>query len=172
MTATASNDAEFATIVTELTERVYEELRAEGIAPNDAAVERYVDCRYEGQSHELRIAAETEFAAVVEAFHLAHLERYGFERRDVGVEAVTFRVAATGPAIDLPFSAPTDGEPFPTSITSIGGVEAAVYDRASLPAGAFVAGPALITELDSTTWLDATSSAVVHESGALVVSVR
>ena len=46
-----------------------------------------------------------------------------------------------------------------------------VYDRASLPTEATVHGPAIFTELDSTTWLDGDSSGFVHPSGALIVSV-
>jgi N-methylhydantoinase A len=48
---------------------------------------------------------------------------------------------------------------------------APVYDRAALGTGVMIAGPAIITELDSTTWVDERSRARVHASGALLIEV-
>ena len=58
----------------ELTEQVLAEIRDEGIGFVDADIELSVDCRYEGQSHELRIpvAASLHSSPLGEAFHVAH----------------------------------------------------------------------------------------------------
>lgn len=62
-------------------------------------LETSLDCRYAGQSHELRVPS-------VEAFHAEHERRNGYARPDDGVEVVALRATATvpspvGPA-DLP----------------------------------------------------------------------
>ena len=173
MEATPPNDGELASLLRGLTETVLADLGAEGVASDDATIERFVDCRYHGQSHELRIetGAEPSFAAIADAFHDAHRRRYGFDRGDVPVEAVTFRAAALGPPGDVAATCPSAGDVVASSTRTIDGVDVPVYDRAALPAGTELRGPAVVVELDSTTWLDGSSTLVVHESGALVIDV-
>jgi N-methylhydantoinase A len=144
-----------------------------GVLRSDATIERYVDCRYQGQSHELRIACDDEpsFAAIVGAFHDAHRRRYGFDRTDVRVEAVTFRAAALGPRGDVTVSGPSGEGGDPSATRAIEGASVRVFERQTLPANHVLRGPAVIVELDSTTWLDASSTLRVHESGALVIDV-
>ncbi|MEX2395349.1 MAG: hydantoinase/oxoprolinase family protein [Actinomycetota bacterium] len=172
MTAEPSNDEHLADVLSDLTAHARRELIDESVEPASIVVEAFVDCRYEGQSHELRVASmDRRFAELTDSFHAAHLERYGFDRDDVAVEAITFRVSAKGAEVDVPFTAPADGDASPIAEATVDGVHAEVYDRSSLPAGARIDGPALITELDSTTWLDEGSSAEVHPTGSLVVTL-
>ena len=44
-----------------------------------------------------------------------------------------------------------------------------VYDRAKLRAGDVVAGPAIVTEMDSTTLVLPGHAATVHRSGSLLI---
>jgi N-methylhydantoinase A/oxoprolinase/acetone carboxylase beta subunit len=64
-----------------------------------SVVETFVDCRYAGQSHELRVASPDEFAA-------EHARRNGHARPDAAVEVVAVRARATVAAplrvVDLP----------------------------------------------------------------------
>ena len=66
---------------------------------DDAVVETALDCRYVGQSHEIRVPT-------VDAFAAAHLARNGYERPDDPVEVVAIRARAASPAplslTDLP----------------------------------------------------------------------
>ncbi|MEU8258650.1 hypothetical protein AB0C06_30795 [Micromonospora inaquosa] len=48
-------------------------------------------------------------------------------------------------------------------------VEAGIYDRALLRAGNVVPGPAIITEMDSTTLVLPGHTAAVHPSGSLLI---
>jgi len=57
-------------------------------ASGETTVETALDCRYAGQSHELRVA-------VVDAFHAEHARRNGFARDDEPVEVVALRARAT-----------------------------------------------------------------------------
>jgi N-methylhydantoinase A/oxoprolinase/acetone carboxylase beta subunit len=69
------------------------------VGGHDAEVERLVDCRYAGQSHELTVAGPDEFPA-------EHERRNGFVRPGAPVEVVALRVRARRPAplspADLP----------------------------------------------------------------------
>jgi N-methylhydantoinase A len=174
MRADRSLDAELRTILAELTEQVLGELADEGVARAEASVALAVDCRYAGQSHELRIPVEggPSFVLVAEAFHRSHAERYGFAREDVAVEAVTFRAAASGPPGEVSIRPrPAAGGAAPVSERLVGGVTVPVFDRSTLATDAVVDGPAIIAELDSTTWLPKGSRARAHAAGALVVEV-
>jgi N-methylhydantoinase A len=174
MRADRSRDVELRSILRELTDEVLGELDDEGVRPSDARIGLYVDCRYEGQSHEVRVPVDggPSFALVAEAFHAAHDRRYGFARWDAPVQAVTFRAGALGPAGDVRVAAPRTGRPEPAGETLAGSVRARVYERATLGAGTTIAGPALVREPESTTWIDEGSRASVHDSGALVIEVR
>ncbi len=165
---------ELRSILHELTERVLAELVEEGIGFADATTDLGVDCRYAGQSHELRIPVRgpASFAALADDFHVAHRERFGFARDHLPVEAVTFRAAALGPRGMVPSVAPAGkGTASPSSTRMVGGLAAPVYDRADLPGASTLEGPAIVVELDATTWIDERSIATVHPSGALVIEV-
>jgi N-methylhydantoinase A len=62
-----------------------------GEEPGDVEVERLVDCRYAGQSHELTVASP-------DAFPAEHERRNGFARPGAPVEVVALRVRARRPA--------------------------------------------------------------------------
>ena len=49
-------------------------------------------------------------------------------------------------------------------------VDAGIHDRATLRAGDVVAGPAVITEMDSTTLVLPDHEATVHSSGSLLIN--
>jgi N-methylhydantoinase A len=91
------------------------------------------------------------------------------------VEVVTVRAAATGtPALawsDLPSPVP-EGDAFAGTRPvhgAAGPVEAAVVRRAGLRPGDEVVGPAVIEEIEATTFLDVGERAVVHPNGALEI---
>jgi N-methylhydantoinase A/oxoprolinase/acetone carboxylase beta subunit len=67
----------------------------------DVVVETTVDCRYAGQSHELRVASPEDFPA-------EHERRNGFSRPGASVEVVALRARATAPA---PLTAEALGPP-------------------------------------------------------------
>jgi N-methylhydantoinase A len=169
-----TRDDELRSILVSLTNQVVDELTGEGIDVGHMRTDLSVDCRYEGQSHELRIAVRggPSFTLIAEAFHRAHRERFGFARERIGVEAVTFRAAGLGPEGQVTIGAPSAGsQARPIARRRVGTSDVPVFARADLPSGVRLAGPAVVVELDSTTWIDEGSSAVVHPSGALLVDV-
>lgn len=148
-------------------------MRAEGVPVDELELRRWVDARYRGQSYELRVPAE----AWAEAFHTAHKTRYGYERRDALVEAVTLRVEATVPVPLAPLphlpTAPTPDPPAaPTGEVVFGGARFRVprHARDRLLAGHRIRGPAIIAEYSATTWLPPGWRADVHATGSLIVA--
>jgi len=127
---------------------------AEGTDPDDLVAERSIDARYVGQSFELGVAE----ADWVERFHETHRERYGYERRQTPVEAVTLRVTVSAPAASMEHRAlePATG-PAPTAPidVAVGDTRhaASLVLREDLRAGHHVDGPAIIQEYSGTTWI-------------------
>ncbi|MCZ7628551.1 MAG: hypothetical protein M5U19_05620 [Microthrixaceae bacterium] len=57
----------------------------------DATAEVFLDCRYQGQSHDLRVRS-------VEGFHEVHQQVNGYSRPSTPVELTAVRVSLTAPA--------------------------------------------------------------------------
>jgi N-methylhydantoinase A len=149
-------------------------LRAQGIA--EPQTHRVADCRYAGQSHELRVAAQPG-ADLAAALHAAHTQAYGYAMPDEPIEVVTLRVIAEGrPALAAPPAAwdlgATPCGPRRRRIAlPEGEVEAAVVARATLGPGDRLEGPAVVEQADATTLLAADDVAEVDAAGNLVVQV-
>jgi N-methylhydantoinase A len=118
-----------------------------------------LDLRYSGQAYEIPVWFDdlpADGAAIRAAFSRAHQQRYGYARAKLGIEVVNYRVRAmqavggqlhlAGPAASAPPTIVT-GE-----ILHAGSrVKAAYANRASLPEGYVIDGPAVIEEPTSTT---------------------
>jgi N-methylhydantoinase A len=155
-----------------LEKQAREELKHQGVT-GEITLSRVADARYAGQSHELRIAADTG-ADLAQLLHSAHQEAYGYAIADEPVKIVTLRVVARGePILAQPPADWDQGEPAPqrSREVGIGGhtVTARVVSRAGLTVGDEVSGPALIEQPDTTTLLAANEVAVVDDAGNLVV---
>jgi N-methylhydantoinase A len=172
MTAERTRDGELRTILHELTEQVLAELEPEGVAFAEAEISLAVDCRYRGQSHELRVEIEKapSFVRISDEFHRAHADRYGFSQEDVSVDAITFRATAHGPHGDLHVADTTAGSAEPIGRREIEGNGSPVYDRHTLGVGTIINGPAIVVELDSTTWIAPGWQGEVRPGGALVLT--
>jgi N-methylhydantoinase A/oxoprolinase/acetone carboxylase beta subunit len=76
----------------ELAAEVVDTMRtSSGVGPDALDVRTAVDCRYRGQSHELRVASVADFAA-------AHLARNGYVLDGVAVEVTALRAICEAPA--------------------------------------------------------------------------
>ncbi|WP_240731833.1 hypothetical protein [Egibacter rhizosphaerae] len=159
---------------------VWDELEAEGRAelarqrPGAAPTARRVaDCRYAGQSHELRLELERG-DDVAARFHAAHEAQYGYATPDEPVTIVTARVVVeAAPALDELPAGWDQGPARPDRSRTVGvagqQAEARVLDRAALRAGDTVNGPALIEQPDTTTLLAPDEHATVDRAGNLIV---
>jgi len=157
-------------------------LAEEGVSESARRISWHASLRYEDQGSELTLAwsgRATDQAAldqVLDAFHAEHERLYSFRLDDVPVEMVTLRVDAVGllPALklgEIPDRGPAANAVVGRQRISLAGgpVEAPVYDRAKLGAGATFEGPAVVTQLDATTLLLPEQTAEVHKFGSLIV---
>ncbi len=152
---------------------VWQELEREtreSVAEGDVAL--FADCRYAGQSHELRVAVP-DGGALAAAFDAAHQRAYGYAL-DEPVEVVTLRAVAEGrPALDVPPAQWDHGVRWAPATTDIvlDGVATTVpvVHRSELRQHDSVEGPALITQADSTALLGHGDVGVVAADGSVVV---
>ncbi|MFO7764283.1 MAG: hydantoinase/oxoprolinase family protein [Wenzhouxiangellaceae bacterium] len=144
-----------------LVEQVRDELAAEGIERGELDIERWIDCRYAGQSATLELAMESP-EALVAAFHDAHEQAFG-HRLELPVELVGLRVEARGaPRIDqVP---PLAGTAEPPDTKS----QVPVMQRAAL-ADREIPGPAIVTDTDATTWVAGGWTATLHRGGHVLL---
>lgn len=151
-----------------LEEQAKRQMVDEGNAPEALSTQRWIDARYHGQSFELRVAADDW----IERFHRAHAERYGYERRDAVVEAVTLRAVVEAPAPPLEPAPLTTGDAPPATGKCRIYFQGQHRDgqrvwRGDLAAGHRLEGPVLVLEYSATTWVPPEWTLEVDEWGSL-----
>jgi len=174
---------------TALTVEAHASLREQGVRADHIRTVVELDVRYAGQSFDLTIPSDGDEAALVDAFHRRHEQRYGFAARDERVELATVRITATGSqklssracrgtATTAAISAVPRQARDDISAARIGTrgvwdngafVDAAIYEREHLSAGTTLEGPAIVEQYDTTTWMPAGWSATVDVAGNLLV---
>jgi N-methylhydantoinase A len=154
-------------------------MREEGVAAPDVRVAYAADMRYVGQAYELEvpIAAPVGAAAVpgvVAAFHAVHERVYGYARAQQPVEFVNFRAVHTYP-LPRPVVTPAARAHGTLADARLGErrayfgefVATAIYERARLPLGAGLTGPAIVEQTDTTTVIPPGVTALVDDAGNL-----
>nr|WP_237685073.1 hydantoinase/oxoprolinase family protein [Szabonella alba] len=123
------------------------------------------DMRYLGQNYELSVEVWTGASAPVcpdasllrETFLAEYSRSYGHADPDAPIEMVNIRLRATARLVQAENSntpAEPDTAPFQQVdvwFSEQGAESTPMYHRAGLPAGTVITGPAIITQLDSTT---------------------
>ena len=148
-----------------LGERATAWLADEGIAEEARGIDYTADMRYHRQGYEIPVALAPDevrnggLTDLEERFNLLHEQLYGFRMPGTACEIVNLRAVGYGTVAkpDLP-SADTGSEDATGAIVDehevlFGGerVPTKIYDRSLLKPGAAFAGPAIVTEFDSTT---------------------
>jgi N-methylhydantoinase A len=157
-------------------------LERDGIEPSRIRLVREADIRYAGQSMEVRVTApggvvDASFlAGLIGAFNSAHLKTFGYNYAGrQKIELVNLCVSGFG-LIErprLPKLAARTGNFAPKSARPVYFGEqyqdTPVFDRASLPPGGRVNGPAVIEEFGSTTVIFPGQYLEVDPHGILVI---
>lgn len=159
-------------------------LTAEGVPEDDLRVTYSADLRYHGQGFEIPVTLDLDafdgegggLAALGKAFDAEHDRLFSF-LLDAEHELVTVRATADAPRPEVTAVELDEGGADASAarvqehqVWSDGGlVDAGVYDRSLLRAGNVVVGPAVITEMDSTTLVLRDHAATVHPSGSLLI---
>lgn len=163
------------------------ELARDGIAETNRYLRYLADMRCTGQFHELLVPLPQPGDAgwwkpdeVAAAFHEIHERAYGHTDPDVPVEFVNLRVEAFGrtpKAVPPPAPERTTTTPEPAGRREVcldvtaGFVETPVYRRDDLRPGHSFAGPAIITQRDTTTVVLPDQVVTVASSGVLRISM-
>jgi N-methylhydantoinase A len=165
-------------------ERVFAEMerRLRERAGRDGDVHRSFDGRLFGQSWETPFVQIPEgpidIADLVERFHETYERRYGNRFPYIPVQGVSYRVELRVPSEKVEFAERDgDGEAVPTRTIELrhfadGPLEAAEYDRATLPVGARIAGPAVVREGLATTFVVPGQTAEVGRLGELRIEAE
>jgi N-methylhydantoinase A len=180
----ALDPAYLAQILAEMTDQGAAVVREAGVR-GTLSEARSADMRYVGQGYELSVPIPDgpvdgrTAAALRSAFDRVYGHRYGYSDPKAAVELVTVAVTVigAGPDVRLPEQPPgtrTAAEArkpdraayFPET----GGyVPCAIYDRARLPVGATIEGPAIVEEPESTTVLPPGARAEIDRWANLIV---
>lgn len=171
-------------LLTELAAKARTTLTDQAVPEDEQEVVYSVDLRYHGQGFEIPVTVDIDsfdgngggLDALRQAFDAEHQRLFSFVL-DTEQELVTARATAHGPKPDVaaPELAAGEADPSPALRTRsqiwVEGAEvtAGIYDRALLRAGNVVHGPAIVTEMDSTTLILPGHAAAVHPSGSLLI---
>jgi N-methylhydantoinase A len=170
----------------QLGERADAWLATENVGDAPVARELSMDMRYFGQNFELSAPLRSERPDVrelhelVERFHRAHEESYGYRLPDRPIEIVNLRLSVSvgrplppedwaAPATDKVDEALAGTRQvwFPAS----GFIETPVYRRDRIPTGKTFAGPAVVEQMDTTTIVPPDAAVTADRAGNLAIEL-
>ena len=177
------SDAEVAGALRELASEARAALDAEGVPDAEQEVTWQVDVRYQGQGFEVPVDVEPEaldlrglLEEVGRRFDAEHRRLFMFdldtEHEVVNLRAVVQARAAHVAAPELEVGGPDPSAALTGTVAVwVDGAElpAGLYERAGLRAGNVVVGPAVVTEMDSTTLVLPGHAASVDLIGNLII---
>lgn len=157
-----------------------------GLDAGAAEVTRLADMRYVGQGFEVVVTlpagpyGAASAAGVEQAFTETYRRTFSRTPPEGKIEIINIRVSmrAKVPGPGIAFSVPSGGSAAAKASRKVYSPEAAafvdtpVYDRAALPAGVKVAGPAIVEEAESTLVVGPHATMHADENGNLIVDLQ
>jgi len=170
-------------VLDEMAAQTRGELIAEGISESEVTVQFEVDVRYAGQAFEVPLTIDRQtlesggIEGILARFDEEHLRLFTFNM-ETPHEIVNLRAVALGQAPSLPAAEleKGDGDPSAAKIRDhtlwMDGREQAaiIYDREKLRQGDTIPGPAIITEMDSTTLVESGCEATIDKVGNILIN--
>ncbi|GBC60658.1 5-oxoprolinase [Desulfonema ishimotonii] len=153
------------------------DLLEEGVKQADIFLEKYLDMRYQGQSHEIIVPLTENYT---ETFHRLHEKTYGYCNRDRGVELVNIRLRARGIPEKPDFPRGEYAGKIPPAGAFLGEqpvvfdgrkYTTAIVDRDRLKCGNVVCGPAILAEYTSTIVIPPDAAARVDAFENVMITV-
>jgi N-methylhydantoinase A len=176
---TSTDDQEVGAVIDDILAQVTAELEAEGVPAADQEHRIEIDVRYAGQAFEVPLYSPrgSTIADLIERFDAEHLRLFTFNL-PVPQELVNIRAIALGKAANVQAERIDQGNGDPAAAKLydhkvwMDGREqdAVIYDRAKLRAGDRIAGPAIVTEMDSTTLVHSGHVALVDDFGNILIN--
>ncbi len=151
--------------------------RAQAELGKAALLEPAVDMRYEGQGYELTVPlAGSDVQQLLDAFHEQHRRRYGHHSVQRTVEAITLRLRARVVRQPAPLAELPAGSTDPSAalrgrrkVLLESAQQVPVYEREALLAGNLIPGPAIVSQLDSTTLILPGWCGLIDGSGSMIL---
>jgi N-methylhydantoinase A len=181
MVQNTTND-ELTVYLDSLGAQVKQELEAEGVAPGDIELLYEIDIRYAGQAFEIPLSVEPaglSIESLIARFDTEHERLFTFNLDETPHEIVNVRAVALGksadvapPVIETGTADPSAAKTRDHKLYMDGKMQdAVIYDRALLKAGNRIPGPAIVTEMDSTTLVHSGCEALVDAHGNLIINL-
>ncbi|MDH5427353.1 MAG: hydantoinase/oxoprolinase family protein, partial [Nitrospirota bacterium] len=153
-----------------------DDLRREGIAPEQAVITRTVDVRYVGQSFDLQVPLTSNFR---QAFDRVHQEAYGYCQPGAPIEMVNVRVRALGrvtppsiPRHPLGSADPSVAKWEERPVVVGQGVHRIPHFWGNrLRPGHHVSGPAILVLDDTTVYLGAHDKATIDVYSNIIIAI-
>ncbi|HLU78139.1 MAG TPA: hydantoinase/oxoprolinase family protein [Burkholderiaceae bacterium] len=157
-------------------------MAAEDVDPTTTRIHHFADICYTGQGYTLSVELKKTgdvIGSMYEDFIEIHRRVYGYATRSpariVNLRAV--HQAGGSETIDSSEFSVKEGELKPGKrmirVSTVNGeIEAAIYQRETLPAGAEFEGPAIVEQVDTTTLIEPGWHARVDEKGNLILTHR
>jgi N-methylhydantoinase A len=140
--------------------RAVEWLQAQGIPAEQAEHHRTADMRYQGQSYELTVALDDLHDHQALEFHRRYADVYGYSDKEAPLEVLQLRLLARVPSPEPTRAVQrVEGErslePQEIRTVTYGGeaIQVPVYQRNRLPTDTKIAGPAIVLQYDTTTFV-------------------
>lgn len=156
-----------------LEEEAATRLRHEGVADEDAVLQRGISMRYQGQWRSLQVpmgSGTQSLHEAIEMFHKEHERQFSFRQDTQPVEIYQLHLRAVGKTPKPTFDphervANPCAEPQARREVFFDGewLDTPVYERSLLPVGVELVGPAVIDQLDSTTIIPPGALASIDE---------
>ncbi|CCA90609.1 hydantoinase/oxoprolinase family protein [Novosphingobium sp. PP1Y] len=174
---------ELVTILDEMAVQTRSELIEDGIPEGEISSAFEVDVRYAGQAFEVPLTIDQAtlrsegIEGILKRFDEEHHRLFTFNM-DTPQEIVNLRAVALGEAPQLPAAELPEGNGNPEAAKIrdhtlwMDGREqkAAIYDRARLHQGDTIPGPAIVTEMDSTTLIESGCVGVIDAVGNILIN--
>ena len=175
---------ELIAILDEMAAQTRAELISDGVPAGEVTSEFEVDVRYAGQAFEVPLTITPDvlradgIAGILARFDEEHRRLFTFNM-DTPHEIVNLRAVALGQSLDLPAAELPIGDGNPVAakmrdhtLWMEGREQAAViYDRSKLRQGDVIPGPAIVTEMDSTTLIETGCVATVDRVGNILINL-
>nr|WP_298925404.1 hydantoinase/oxoprolinase family protein [uncultured Erythrobacter sp.] len=176
---------ELVALLDEMAAQTRAELEADGIPADSITSEFEVDVRYAGQAFEVPLTIDQAtlhdkgIEGILSRFDEEHRRLFTFNM-DTPHEIVNLRAVAMGEPLELEAQKLEEGDGNPSAAKIrdhklwMDGEErdAVIYDRSKLRQGDVIPGPAIITEMDSTTLVENDCDAIIDAVGNILINPK
>ncbi|GER68334.1 hypothetical protein BpJC7_16620 [Weizmannia acidilactici] len=169
----------------QLENRAYNEFLHEGVKKDSVMFSRYLDMRYLGQEHTVKVPVPSGewnneiLRSIIRSFHELHEKAYSFKLENSETEIVNLHLTALGlvkkPKLEKRYRSGDVKDALkevrPVYFEKTGWVQTNIYDREKLPTLKTVNGPAIIEEKASVTVVYQDQTLVVDDYGNLIIEI-